>query len=57
MFDKNTYIQRRAGLKKMVGEGIIVLFGNNEAPCNYPANLLCPHAARLFVHILFRTAP
>lgn len=42
MFDKNTYIQRRAGLKKMVGEGIIVLFGNNEAPCNYPANCYAP---------------
>ena len=32
MFDKNTYIWRRAELKKLVGEGIIVLFGNNEAP-------------------------
>ena len=42
MFDKNTYIQRRAGLKKMVGEGIIILFGNNEAPCNYPANCYAP---------------
>ena len=38
MFDKNTYIRRRAELKKLVGEGIIVLFGNNEAPYNYPAN-------------------
>ena len=42
MFDKNTYIRRRAELKKLVGEGVIVLFGNNEAPCNYPANAYAP---------------
>ena len=42
MFDKNTYIRRRAELKKLVDEGIIVLFGNNEAPCNYPANSYAP---------------
>lgn len=42
MFDKNTYIRRRAELKKLVGEGIIVLFGNNEAPYNYPANSYAP---------------
>ena len=42
MFDKNTYVQRRAELKKLVGEGIVVLFGNNEAPCNYPANTYAP---------------
>ena len=38
MFDKQTYIRRRTELKQLVGKGIIVLFGNNEAPCNYPAN-------------------
>ena len=42
MFSKQTYIQRRAELKKLVGNGIIVLFGNNEAPCNYPANGYAP---------------
>lgn len=42
MFNKNTYIRRRAELKKLVGEGIIVLFGNNEAPYNYPANSYAP---------------
>ena len=42
MFDKNTYIRRRAELKKLVGIGIIVLFGNNEAPYNYPANSYAP---------------
>ena len=42
MFNKQTYIQRRAELKKLVGQGVIVLFGNNEAPCNYPANGYAP---------------
>ena len=42
MFDKNTYIRRRAELKKLVGKGIIVLFGNNEAPYNYPNNTYAP---------------
>ena len=26
----------------MVGNGIIILFGNNESPCNYPANAYYP---------------
>ena len=42
MFSKETYVRRRAELKKLVGEGIIVLFGNNESPCNYPANGYAP---------------
>ena len=42
MFDKNTYIRRRSELKKLVGNGIIVLFGNNEAPYNYPNNTYAP---------------
>ena len=42
MFDKDTYIRRRAELKKLVGKGIVVLFGNNEAPANYPANSYSP---------------
>ena len=42
MFSKETYIRRRAELKKLVGEGIIVLFGNNESPSNYPANGYTP---------------
>lgn len=37
-FKKETYIQRRQVLRELVGEGIIVLFGNNESPCNYPNN-------------------
>ena len=42
MFSKETYIRRRAELKKLVGEGVIVLFGNNESPANYPANGYAP---------------
>ena len=42
MFSKETYIQRRAELKRLVGKGVIILFGNNEAPCNYPANAYAP---------------
>ena len=42
MFDKETYIRRRTELKRLVGKGIILLFGNNEAPANYPANGYAP---------------
>ena len=38
MFDKATYVSRRAKLKELVKDGIIILFGNNESPCNFPAN-------------------
>ena len=42
MFSKETYIRRRAELKRLVGNGVVVLFGNNEAPANYPANSYAP---------------
>ena len=42
MFSKETYISRRKELKKLVGEGVIILFGNNDAPANYPANAYAP---------------
>ena len=42
MFSKDTYIRRRQELKKLVGKGVIVLFGNNESPANYPANAYAP---------------
>ena len=42
MFSKETYIQRRAELKRLVGNGMIVLFGNNDSPMNYPANAYAP---------------
>ena len=42
MFSKETYIKRRQELKKLVGNGVIVLFGNNDSPMNYPANAYAP---------------
>ena len=38
MFNKEIYTQRREELRKRMSNGVIVLFGNNESPCNYPAN-------------------
>ena len=42
MFSKDTYISRRAELKRLVGSGVVILFGNNESPANYPANAYSP---------------
>ncbi len=42
MFNKETYVRRRTELKRLVGKGIILLPGNNESPCNYPANSYAP---------------
>lgn len=42
MFDKEIYTSRRDELKRLVGSGVIVLFGNNEAPNNYPNNAYNP---------------
>ena len=38
MFKKETYVQRRNELKKLIGSGVILIFGNNESPCNFPNN-------------------
>lgn len=42
MFSKETYVSRRAELKKLVKSGIIILFGNNNSPANYPSNGYSP---------------
>ena len=42
MFSKQTYLSRRNELKRLVGSGVIILFGNNESPCNYPSNASSP---------------
>ena len=42
MFNQEVYVGRRAELKKLVKNGVIVLFGNNDAPCNYPNNTYAP---------------
>ncbi|HEY4651030.1 MAG TPA: Xaa-Pro aminopeptidase, partial [Pontibacter sp.] len=38
MFEATTYIQRRQQLKQQLGEGLILLLGNEEASMNYKDN-------------------
>lgn len=38
LFPQSTYVERRRKLRELVGNGLIVLFGNNDSPLNYPAN-------------------
>lgn len=38
MFSKETYMNRRAALKKSVGSGLLLFLGNDEAGCNYAGN-------------------
>ena len=38
LFSKETYVARRQKLRELVGHGLILLFGNNDSPVNYPAN-------------------
>ena len=42
MFNKDIYIKRRRELRKLIGNGIVLIFGNNESPCNYPNNGYAP---------------
>ena len=42
MFSKETYVSRRAELKKLVKSGIIILFGNNDSPAIFPYNAYSP---------------
>lgn len=38
MFSSTTYEKRRQALRKLLGNGIALFLGNNEAPANYPDN-------------------
>lgn len=38
LFSKETYVERRRKLRESVGDGLILLFGNNDSPANYPSN-------------------
>ena len=38
MFEKSVYINRRSGLVKSLGDGLLLFLGNSEASCNYPNN-------------------
>lgn len=42
MFNKEIYVKRRCELKKLVKSGVIILFGNNDSPVNYPSNCYYP---------------
>lgn len=42
MLNRETYIKRRQQLCSLINNGIVLLFGNNESPCNYPANAYAP---------------
>lgn len=39
MFAKEIYVERRDALKKLVGSGLVLIFGNNDSPENYPSNV------------------
>jgi len=38
MFESKVYRRRREALKKQLGSGLALFWGNKEAPMNYPAN-------------------
>ena len=38
MFSKETYISRRAELKKAMGSGLLLFLGNDESAMNYEDN-------------------
>ncbi len=42
MFSRETYACRRAALRRQLGKGLVLFFGNNESPYNYPANSYTP---------------
>ena len=39
LFSKPTYVERRAILKSRIKSGLILFFGNNDSPVNYPSNV------------------
>lgn len=57
MFNKEVYVERRNELRKLMEGGVVVLFGNNEAPNNYPNNAYYPfRQARRFCTTLVTSA-
>ena len=38
LFSQQTYVERRKQLRELVGDGIVIIFGNNNSPMNYPNN-------------------
>ena len=52
LFDRETYIQRRAVLRQAVGSGLILLTGNNDSPANYPSNVYSFRQDSTFLYYL-----
>ena len=52
LFDRGTYIQRRAVLRQAVGSGLILLTGNNDSPANYPSNVYSFRQDSTFLYYL-----
>ncbi|MBQ7988146.1 MAG: aminopeptidase P family protein [Bacteroidaceae bacterium] len=52
LFERETYIQRRAVLRQAVGSGLILLTGNNDSPANYPSNVYSFRQDSTFLYYL-----
>ena len=52
MFAKETYVQRRAQLKKTIGSGVLLFLGNDEQGLNYEDNTFVTARIPLFSTIL-----
>ena len=52
MFAKETYVQRRAQLKKTIGSGVLLFLGNDEQGLNYEDNTFRYRQIPLFSTIL-----
>ena len=50
MFSPQTYAERRARLRKMVGNGIIIFNGNLETSINYPNNAMAFRQESSFIY-------
>ena len=57
MFAKETYIQRRAELKKKVGTGILLFLGNDEQGLNYEDNTFRYRQDSTFLYYFGISAP
>ncbi|MCF0197994.1 MAG: aminopeptidase P family protein [Bacteroidaceae bacterium] len=50
LFSKDTYVARRQALRQRVGDGLILMMGNNDASYNYPANVYQPRQDSNFLY-------
>ena len=56
MFAKETYMQRRALLKKNLGSGVLLFLGNDECGLNYEDNTFRYRQDSTFLYYLRRNA-